>query len=295
VAPVMNDAVHLPGLGRLRLGRHQGSGLSPACVVVSVAGDDVTIQASPECWVLSRSDLLNRTPRSFSRRPEHAAAEWEPVRVLTAPGLSVTLEDCDPYRDCHQHPAAPRLTTAGYRAWQQQFGTAWQQIVRDHREYASAIAASLTTIMPLQAGPEGRDVSAAARDAFGAIGVALPGDSSTLALLIMHEFQHVKLGAILDEFDLCDPADQRLFHAPWRTDLRPLEGLLQGTYAHLAVTDYWRQQADHAGATAHAAEEFTRWRDHTTKAIDTLAESGSLTKLGERFVAQMKQRHAIHV
>jgi HEXXH motif-containing protein len=30
----------------------------------------------------------------------------------------------------------------------------------------------------------------------------------------MHEFQHVKLGAVLGEFDLYDPADRRLFHVP---------------------------------------------------------------------------------
>ena len=147
--------------------------------------------------------------------------------------------------------------------------------------------------MPLQPGPEGRDISAAARDAFGAIGVAPPGDPATLALLIMHEFQHVKLGAILDEYDLYDPADRRLYDAPWRTDKRPIEGLLQGTYAHLAVTDYWRQrQVTATGAAAAAAkEQFTRWHAHTRDAIDTLSASGSLTPLGQQFVERM--RHSI--
>jgi uncharacterized protein len=110
----------------------------------------------------------------------------------------------------------------------------------------------------------------------------------------MHEFQHVKLGAILDEYDLCDPADRRLFHAPWRTDERPIEGLLQGTYAHLAVTDYWRQRqsATSGMAAAEASEQFDRWHAHTRNAINTLAKSGSLTPLGEMFVEQM--RHSMH-
>ena len=42
----------------------------------------------------------------------------------------------------------------------------------------------------------------------------------TLALLLMHEFQHVKLGAVLDLYDLFDPDDKRLYHAPWRKDPR---------------------------------------------------------------------------
>jgi uncharacterized protein len=298
--PVTADAVHLPGLGRLAIGGLDSMPAAarrpshPARALIGLAGDLITIQVGPATWALDRRAVLGRAAVTLPAGGSGLAAEWQPVRMLTAPGLSVALDDTDPYRNCHQWPAAPRLSAAEHGQWQQQFDAAWQQIRQDYPEYEPAIAASLTVIMPLQPGPAGRDVSAAARDAFGAIGVALPGSSSTLALLIMHEFQHVKLGAILDEFDLCDPADRRLYHAPWRTDLRPLEGLLQGTYAHLAVTDYWREQAGHAGVAAHAAQEFTRWRDHTTRAIDTLEASGSLTELGERFVAQMKQRHAIH-
>ena len=85
----------------------------------------------------------------------------------------------------------------------------------------------------------------------------------------MHEFQHVKLGAILDLYDLCDPADRELYYAPWREDMRPLEGLLQGTYAHLAVCEYWRtRQKVTSGAEAQAAgERFAFWHAHTREAM----------------------------
>jgi hypothetical protein len=46
-APITNDAVHLPGLGRLRLGRPD-PGPSPAQVVASLAHDVVTIQAGAD-------------------------------------------------------------------------------------------------------------------------------------------------------------------------------------------------------------------------------------------------------
>ncbi len=99
------------------------------------------------------------------------------------------------------------------------------------------------------------------------------------------------MGAVLDLYDLYDPADSRLFRAPWREDLRPLEGLLQGTYAHLAVTDFWRvRQEVSAGADAEAAgQRFAYWRGHTCDAIETLANSGSLTPLGTRFVDEMRR------
>ena len=109
---------------------------------------------------------------------------------------------------------------------------------------------------------------------------------------MVHEFQHVKLGAVLDRHDLFDPDDERLFYAPWRPDPRPLEGLFQGTYAHVAVTEYWRSRlADlrELGAPGQAAElEFARWRMHTAEALNSLTESDSLTPLGAQFVDGMR-------
>ncbi len=65
--------------------------------------------------------------------------------------------------------------------------------------------------------------------------------------------------------------------------------LLQGTYAHIGVTDYWRVRRGRSPAGAlEADEQFARWRMMTAEAIDTLAGSGSLTELGARFVTGMR-------
>ena len=81
-----------------------------------------------------------------------------------------------------------------------------------------------------------------------------------------------------------------MFFAPWREDPRPLGALLQGTYAHIAVTDYWRVRRHLVtGPDALAAAElFARWRMMTAEAIETLAGSGALTPLGARFVDGMR-------
>jgi uncharacterized protein len=133
------------------------------------------------------------------------------------------------------------------------------------------------------------DVSATARDAYGAIGLALPADGPTLALLLIHEYQHAKLGALLDLYDFYDAEDRRLFYAPWRDDPRPLGALYQGTYAHLAVTDYWRARRHDAPVAARAAAEanFVRWRTQTAEAVQVLLGSESLTALGARFARGM--------
>ncbi|MGH3281199.1 MAG: aKG-HExxH-type peptide beta-hydroxylase, partial [Trebonia sp.] len=182
------------------------------------------------------------------------------------------------------------LTEREAARWQDQFAVAWPLIERRYPGYFPGLASGLTTLMPLANDVPGREISAATRQAFGAVAAALPADGAALALLLLHEFQHVKLGAVLDLFDLCDPADTGRYFAPWREDPRPLGQLLQGSYAHIAVTDFWRaRRHELSGPDAlAAAERFARWRTLTAEAIETLAGSGALTQLGARFVDGMR-------
>ena len=293
--PVMDGAVHLPTLGRLAVGPGEAArsaAEAPDTAAMDVAGDVVSIRIGESCWTLATTSLLSDRGSPVAAAGNGRSADWQPVRMLSAPGICVALEDTDPYRDCHQWPAAPRLTDFEFAQWQQSFADAWQEIECEHAAYAPALAVGLTTLVPL-AVSQGRDISATARNAFGAVAAALPTEPVTLALLLIHEFQYVKLGAVLDLYDLCDPTDDRLFHAPWRDDQHPLEALLHGSYAHLAVTDFWRaRQHITAGPAAEAAEKrFVHWRAHTRDAIETLATSGSLTPLGALFVEEM--RHSV--
>ncbi|MET8140677.1 FxsB family cyclophane-forming radical SAM/SPASM peptide maturase [Sphaerisporangium sp. NPDC005288] len=272
--PVTGGLLHLPTLGGLVTGR-----VAEARVETGPGGFAVT--AGRRRWEV--------------RLDDRAGGDWRPVRRLAAEGLSVVLEDTDPHRDCYETPVSPRLSRKRAEEWQEMFARAWDLILADHAAYAPALAAGLRVMTPLaSAGPDA-DASATARYAGGAIGVALPGDPATLALLMMHEFQHVKLGAVMDllglyKLHLYHQSDTRLYEAPWRADRRPLEGLLQGTYAHVAVADFWRVRR-HGGAEAdtRAAEiRYRRWRSGTLAACGTLIDSGSLTPLGERFVGKIR-------
>lgn len=269
--PVVDGYVHLPTLGRLRVGDRD-----TVTLTVSDANSFEARAASSKWFVETAADAPD--------------PDWEPVRALHAGEFTACLEDTDPYRDCHQWPAAARLTSAEAADWQARFEEAWPLIEHAYPQYAQSIAAGLSVLTPLANEVPGREISATARQAFGAVAAALPTASADLALLIIHEFQHVKLGAVNDMYDLCDRTEQRVFFAPWRDDPRPIGALLQGSYAHLGVTDYWRVRRHMvAGAAAlDAAARFARWRLLTVEAIETLAESGALTALGARFVDGMR-------
>jgi uncharacterized protein len=159
-----------------------------------------------------------------------------------------------------------------------------------HARYLPGLAVGLSSITPLAPQPAGADASATSRHAFGAIATVLPPTTARLALLLIHEFQHAKLGGLMDLVPLHDDSDNRLYPAPWRPDPRPLGALLQGAYAHLGVADFWRLHRFSAGSAAaaqSAQEHFSRWRAHTASVVDVLLRSSALTSDGRRFVTAM--------
>ena len=68
---------------------------------------------------------------------------------------------------------APRLTDQEFARWQRAFGLAWREIQAHHPAYAPALAVGLTALMPMSGGGRA-DVTAAARQGFGAVGTVLP-------------------------------------------------------------------------------------------------------------------------
>jgi uncharacterized protein len=289
--PLIDGSVHLPGLGRLTAGPTVSGADADTQAVLEIEADWVRVRLGADGWRLPRPRVLaGDTCPAEPCTPDGAPAVtgtarpavWEPVRVLTAPGIRVTLEDTDPYRDCHQWPAAPRLTDEEFARWQRAFGLAWREIQEHHPAYAPALAVGLIALTPLMPAPAGADVAAAARQGFGAVATVLPDNHATLALLLIREFQRVKLGAVLDRYDLFDPVGSRV------------EELLDGAYANLAVTEFWRVRAGLGQHDqAEAAERYQYWREHTEAAIDTVAGSGALTPLGRHFVGQLRNAIAV--
>ena len=216
-----------------------------------------------------------------------AAGKWRPVRRVRAVGLSVAVDDVDPFRDCHAWVPAGRLSAAGWQAWRRALPAAVTRLSAELPDYAGVLRAGLRSIVPIHLEAAGRRLSGSARAAFGAAAVALPDDPGSLGELLLHEMQHVKLAVLAEQFELLDRADDRLFSVPWRPDPRPLYGLLHGTYAHLAVAALWRARAV-ALPDRPTVDRYRAYRSWVEDGIDVMQSAGCLLPAGQRFVAGMR-------
>ncbi|TWJ21945.1 HEXXH motif domain-containing protein [Micromonospora endolithica] len=201
--------------------------------------------------------------------------------------LAVTLDFLDPYRNLRT-PTPPDLdTVAQLDRWRALLTEAWQLLMRVCPDRAAPIARGLTSVVPQRAAERYRTMSASAGDAFGSMIMSEPEDAPELAVTLVHEFQHIKLGGLLHLTPLLwgEPA-QRLY-APWRDDPRPLGGLLQGVYAFVGITDFWRSYrlvaTGPAAALAHF--EFARWRRQVRATLRMMCELPELNDVGRRLVA----------
>ena len=204
----------------------------------------------------------------------------------------VLLETADPHLDCYTLPMVADLNEAGTAAWREQIQRAWRLLTEHHGWASGPIAEGTPVIVPMTARGDTDLDSATAPAAFGAIATCLPSDPVILAEILVHEFQHLKLGALLDLVRLAEHSDERVY-APWRSDPRPPAGLLQGVYAHLGIARFWEAQrhVEAEPADAFLAElMYERWRPTIELCAGTLMTTGSLTPEGERFVGMLRDR-----
>lgn len=221
--------------------------------------------------------------------PDRDAPGWQGIRGCGG-GIPAVIEDLDPFRMPALHDLAPRLTLPEALGWQRAIQEGWQVLAAGQPAVAAEAAAAISVIVPLRKSVHGH-LSSSGPDTFGAVAMSEPPDPVTCASTLTHELQHLKLGAVLDIVRLTLPDEGRRYYAPWRDDPRPAAGLLQGAYAHVGVTEFWRRrrQLDSGADQERAEGEFALWRAGTTRAIGTLLTSKRLTVDGTDFVLRMSE------
>jgi uncharacterized protein len=269
--PVRSDAglVDLPSLGAARV--------DADVAMVRSSGGHAEIR-----WRQGRVDI--------PADPQRDGPGWQGVRRVRAGNLDIGIDDLDPFRMPAVGGLAPRLSPREADEWTMMIQRGWYLLASHHPELAAEVASAISVVVPLRQSGHGQ-LSSSSPETFGAVAMSQPADPYTCAVTFTHEVQHLKLGALLDIVRLTLPDDGRRYYAPWRTDPRPVSGLLQGAYAYTGVTGFWRTQRQLADGPARlrADGEFALWRAGTARVIDTLLSSRRLTAFGLDFVQRMSK------
>jgi HEXXH motif-containing protein len=276
--PIRAGTVSLPTLGSARLGGDIDWG------VAMVTGE-------PGGYLIEGRHATVAVPKD----PGQASPGWEPVDRLELTErhqtLTAFLDGVDPFRT-HGLATAVRLENRGRAAWRSRLADAWRILVRHHPDRIAEFASGPIVVVPLAKASGAPQISGTNRDSSGAMALSLSANPFDLMLSMVHEFQHSKLGALLDLIDLYNVEDKRRHYSPWRADPRPIGGLLQGAYAFLAAARCWGRHAGRATGVVPASlaeYEFARVREQVAGTTRTLVASGALTAAGERFVAGLRE------
>ncbi|MFI5897425.1 HEXXH motif domain-containing protein [Actinoplanes sp. NPDC051513] len=273
--------------------RH-GRVMLPTLGMASLA-EDGTAVAQAECaGGEMRLRLGNRTV-VVPADPAREADGWWPLRRLRVggdPTLSVFLDDIDPFRELADPVAPDRLDEAAMARWQELLEGAWAILCRDHTETARAFAAGVVSIVPLPVDELGTTRSASTGEAFASMMISPPVDEVDLAVSMVHEFQHIKLGGLMHLLPMTADDGEPVHHAPWRDDPRPLGGLVQGVYAFFGIADFWRARRHvSAGLYRRIADfEFAYAREQVREALAELNAAGGLTGAGRQLVTGLAER-----
>jgi len=309
--PVHRGIVTLPSLGQVRLADGPVSHGTVSNGTVSngtVSNGMATVRYSAEgIWVIAGRHLV-RVPADTRAD----APGWRGLRPLRATARDITLrlviDDLDPDRMPSTGDLGGRLSAAEATRWQRILPPAWDLLADQPGTTAEEVQAVVQVLTPLRRPAHGQ-VSVSAREAFGGVALSPPADAIVLAVTLVQEVQHAKLGALLDLVPLTEPDDGQRYGAPWCDRPRcvdawceaarrdggrcdgagPIDGLLQRAYGCLGVSGFWRWQrlAEDRAAAARARVEFTRWRHAAAAATTVVGASGRLTEAGRVFVAGM--------
>ncbi|MDX3228950.1 HEXXH motif domain-containing protein [Streptomyces sp. ME19-01-6] len=278
---VRDGGVMLPALGFAELA---GCG-SPVAEIAADGAGARTVRAG------SRTVPL---PSDLTR---DAAKGWQPLRRLhghhPVHPCSPYLDDLDPYRDFLRPTAPTRLSEPEAERWQKHFDSAWALVAGQSSVDPTGVAGCLISVVPVRYPARVEPFSASSPEAYGCVLLNPPTDSATLAASLIHEAQHVKLSALLDLVPLMHGGMEEIHYAPWRTDPRPLRGLLHGVYAFLGVTAFWQSHRHVvADETTRAVSEFefALRRTQTAQGLRTLRDHAELTALGDRFLRGIRNR-----
>ncbi|MFD3482430.1 aKG-HExxH-type peptide beta-hydroxylase [Streptomyces sp. NPDC058665] len=257
----------------------------PGTGVQDTRASHVRIRTGPRGTLLTP---VGHAARSVLLRPDGrgAGAGWTSLAVL--PGSAARLDGTGTGHTAAQDAGPPPPDRA---AWLTRWRAAVDLLQAADPWRAAEVTGLVRSLVPMDPAGEGAS-SRTLRAAPWAVHTALPDTARRFAEVLVHELAHSKLAVLADLVALHHADGSAVHHVAWREDPRPFDGVLQGTYAHLALADLWSRVAERPGAgpparrAARARRE--EYRAQVADALPILLNSHQLTEHGERFTVSMR-------
>ena len=149
------------------------------------------------------------------------------------------------------------------------------------------LAAFVRGVAAIETGT-GSIFSASSASIPGAILVTIRAETmpEIVAECLIHEMSHVKLDALWAVHPLLDNGLEAIYRHPWRSDDRPMRGVLLGAHAFLNVGEMARRGSEGPHRERFAGY-FARLKDEVGAAMSTLEAHARFTPAGQAVHAEM--------
>ena len=271
IVPVAEGRVHLPGLGTITVEPDAGS-----AVLTSTTDGDFTVQTG-------RTHEIN-SHEIESHQNDSRDAAWRPLKTIHRQGISLMIDDSDPYRDCHGSPVTQPLSDAAADAWAEAVGTAWSQTMGpDDTGWGTVI----TAVTPLRRTPHCRPDPAACDRTLAVAGLPLSADPALLGRWLRQQAAHLQVNLLLDLTRPTDPAGsfeyQPRVTLPWTARPRGLGRCLREVAGRIAVHEQNEQHEQHE-------QQADREHQDLLAALTALDRQVRWSPDGQRFLSGLRRR-----
>jgi HEXXH motif-containing protein len=186
------------------------------------------------------------------------------------------------------------LSSTREQSWITGLEKAWKLVESADPLLADEIRFFLRAIVPLVNPPGRIHTSSSFSELPGIAFLSWSADPIVLAELLVHEYHHSKLNAILAYTDLFEIAPQEPgFYSPWKDSPRPLYGLLHGIYSFTGVARFLLAAQSKASLKMTAVElEILQSRILRTilqlqLALESLTPCAAFTSTGKELLAAL--------
>lgn len=196
------------------------------------------------------------------------------------------------------YPEGTRVTPvpdAAVSAWCEDLLRAFEVLGQCCSLLQEEVGLLLRSLIPVMSNNPEHSISCSNRDFWGAVQLsAHPG--AALAEVLVHEYRHNILNAIIDVDPVLDESSSReaIFYSPWRKDPRPLLGLIHGIYSFMEVVGFYESYLKRYGSRATQAalaEERLITNTYRLKiAVGEFRRHAKLTRFGVELLDGIQER-----